>query len=162
MSVIVAILVSFLCAFISGCLSHDTVRPVYGVARENEREFATIKNSVSGDRFLKDRFILRSVGGQRTALGSKPENEPLYVHSGEQRMELAFLGFKNGLGNAAIAANADCVFSPRARGSYIVRGKVEGDVATLWIEESESATAVTEKVTAGIVPMSQFDPLRRY
>jgi hypothetical protein len=144
------------------CASDWNARPVYGRYDRDCDGIAEIQNSAAGSRILKDRYVLYGVNGDRVVLAPKPEFHAISVRCGKQEVDLAFLGFKDGLGNAAIGAQVSCVFTPKAGGRYAVRGELAGETALMWIDDTESGKPVTEKLSAPITARQQFDPVRPY
>jgi len=147
-------------AALTGCVTHEP--SVYGSPNPGCSGSAVVENSAGGSRFLKDRFVLRVVNGMKVVLSPKPEFDPILLRCGRQMVEIAFVGFKNGIGLFAIGAEAECVFEPSAGHHYVVRGEITDDVATLWIEDLDTKQPVTEKLRAGITARQQFDPVRTY
>jgi hypothetical protein len=147
-------------AALVGCVSRPP--PVYGILHPNCSDVAVVENSAAGKRFLKDCFVLQAVNGRRVVLSMKPEFDPISLRCGRQTVELAFAGFKNGIGLFAIGAQAECVFEAVAGRHYVVRGEISDDIATLWIEDRETKQPATEKLRAGVTAQQQFDPVRTY
>jgi hypothetical protein len=135
----------FLVVAAVGCAHLDNTPRVFGFPHQEAPGVCEVSSSLSSPGKYRGQFVLTEVNGREVPVPGYAVLRVWTVLAGWQILTMEYQGYSGTWVHTPVYGRAEVPLTLTAGRQYTVRGEVQGEKVSLWLEDRNSETTVTKR-----------------